>query len=376
MYTDKKETDKVKVSLITLHRLFNYGSVLQAYASKKLFENHGCEVEIVDYITEQRTNKRLFFGMPENFSGNIIKKYVYLFLKSFSVIIKKLTFGGFIKKNCNLTQKKYIKAEDIIACPPEADVYVTGSDQVWNSKYNEGIDKGFFLEYVPKDKKAIAFVSSFGKTELDESEKDLTREYLKKYSAISVREDDAAKIINDLGYSAEWLIDPTLQIDKSEWLGIASKRLIKEKYLILMLLYNEDNGATEYARRIADEKGLKLVKLSWDLTKPALVDKLMTHRPPQDFLSLFYNAEFVVTNSFHGLAFSINFNKQFVVVRRSEFNSRIESLLRLTGLEKRLVSSIEEAISRSSEAIDYDPVNKKLYEERNRAKEFIINAIS
>ena len=249
----------MKISLITLHRLFNYGSVLQSYATQKIFQNYGCDVEIVDYVTEQRTNKRLFLGIPKDFHGGFLKKMCYLFLKSFSVMIKKITFGSFLRKNCNLTKKKYIKAEDIIKNPPQADVYVSGSDQVWNSEYNEGVDKGFFLEYAPEGKKVISFVSSFGKTQLDENEKEITKKYLEKYDAISVREDAAEKIVNDLGYEAEWLLDPTLQINKEEWVKIASPRLIKEKYLILMLLYNEDNGATEYARKIALQITQKMI---------------------------------------------------------------------------------------------------------------------
>lgn len=366
----------MKVSLITLHRVFNYGSVLQTYATQELFKKAGCDVEVVDYITEQRTNKKLFFSIPESFQGGIVKKAAYRLLKFVSVLKKKMTFGGFINRNIKLTRKKYITSDDLKKDPPIADVYITGSDQVWNSKYNEGVDAGFFLEYMPADKKAAAFVASFGKTELDAKEKEITKEYLKKYRSISVRENSAKDILTGIGYESTWLIDPTLQITKGEWSKIASRRLIPEKYLILMLLYNEDNGATEYARRIADKKGLKLVKISWDLFCPKKVDKLMTHRSPEEFLSLFMNADFVVTNSFHGLAFAINFNRQFILVPRNEFNSRLKSLLELTDLESRMVNTTDAAMIESEKEIDYSTVNKVLDEERQRAREFINEVIS
>lgn len=365
----------MKASLVTLHRVFNYGSVLQAYATQKTFEDAGCEVEIVDYVTEQRTAKRLLLGKGAFFRIKNAKNILRLPFRTLSFLIKRHKFGRFLNQNCSLTKHKYIKAEDIMKNPPDADIYITGSDQVWNSQYNEGIDKGFFLEYAPDGKKCIAFVSSFGKQMLDCNEKERTKEYLKKYSTLSVREDSAKDILKDLGYSSECLIDPTLQIEKDDWKKIASPRLVKEKYLILMLLYNEDNGATDYARRIADEKGLKLVKISWELKRPKKVDKLMTHRTPEDFLSLFANAEFVVTNSFHGLAFSINFNREFVVVPRKEFNSRIESLLHLTGLESRMACSECDALEASRSAIDYDSVNDILKSERERAKKFIESSI-
>lgn len=362
----------MKIAIITLHRVFNYGSVLQTYATQKVFENAGYEVEVIDYITEQRTNRRLFCGVPDFIKQDFVHKSTYLLAKFFSVLIKKKTFGGFLRKNVRLTSKKYITIQDLISNPPKADVYVTGSDQVWNSVYNEGIDRGFFLDFVPENIPRVAFVSSFGKEYLDEWEIEKTFSYLKRYKVISVREDSAANIIENLGLDKPvQLIDPTLQITDKEWLNIASRRLVKEPYLILMLLYNEDNHATEYARKIADEKGLKLVKLSWEMKRPLMVDQLFTHRSPENFLSLFAYAEFVVTNSFHGLAFSINLKKQFVVVPRQEFNSRIESLLTLTNLTDRMVSTEEDVKACIHQTIDYGQVEVNLMEERQKAKNFI-----
>ena len=105
------------------------------------------------------------------------------------------------------------------------------------------------------------------------------------------------------------------------------------------------------------------------MKKPPLVDQLFTHRSPADFLSLFYYADFVVTNSFHGLAFSLNLEKQFVMVPRNEFNSRIESLLRLVGLEDRLIN--DGNISIAQDRIDYSLPNKKIVQERKRVDEFL-----
>jgi exopolysaccharide biosynthesis predicted pyruvyltransferase EpsI len=174
--------------------------------------------------------------------------------------------------------------------------------------------------------------------------------------------------------NAVCLIDPTLQIEREHWLGLAAKRLVKEKYLLLMLLYNEDNGATEYAQNIARQRGLKVVKLSWEYKKPSGVDILMTHRSPQEFLSLFQHAEFIVTNSFHGLTFSINLNKQFIVVPRNEFNTRIESLLRLVHLEDRMISEVSQ-LPEANKSIKYDTVNSILDNERQKAKLFLKEAL-
>ncbi len=361
----------IKAAIITLHRVYNYGSALQAYATQKIFENAGFDTEIIDYITPERTMKRKLSTLPPGVEMNLARKVLYRIAKFFSIIRKEMTFGSFVRNNLNLTNK-YITSDDLEKNPPKADLYVTGSDQTWNSFYNQGVDRGFFLDFLPVEAKRVAFVSSFGKDKLDDFEIDETKSLLNNYLAISVREDSAAQIVKKLGISEPvQLIDPTLQINKNDWALIASKRLIKQRYLILMLLYNEDNHATEYARRIADIKGLKLVKLSWELKKPALVDILLTHRSPSDFLSLFQNADFVVTNSFHGTAFSINFEKQFVVVPRSEFNTRIQSLLDLCGLSNRLVDSIDEAVNVSNVNIDYKLTNSVIENERNRAIKYL-----
>lgn len=360
----------MKVSIITLHRVFNYGSVLQAYATQRIFEELGYKAEIIDYITEQRTNKRLYLGIPKHISNNPIKVLAYIPAHSLSVILKKITFGSFLKR-LNLTHEKYISYKDLKSNPPKADYYIAGSDQIWNSQYNEGVDGGFFLGFTNGMK--ISFASSFGKEKLDEWEIRKTKKYLSQFSAISVREDSAKQIVSQLGFSSECIIDPTLQISGKHWAKLASKRLIKDKYIILMLLYQEDNGATEYAAKLAKKMNAKLVKISWEIKKPKDVDILMTHRSPADFLSLFYYADYVVTNSFHGLAFSINFNKQFSIFPRNEFNSRIDSLLRLTDLQNRMVHNPKNVVIMPR--INYSIVNGRLQEERNKARSFITHAL-
>ena len=159
---------------------------------------------------------------------------MYRIAKIGSIILKEKTFGRFVKDKLNLTSK-YITADELQNNPPEADLYVTGSDQTWNSKYNEGIDRGFFLDFIPESTRRIAFVSSFGKTNLDNYEIDETKRLLRKYERISVREDSAVHIIENLGIDRPvQLIDPTLMLNKNEWLSIASPRLFKENYLILI----------------------------------------------------------------------------------------------------------------------------------------------
>ena len=296
----------MKILIITLHRVFNYGSVLQTYATQKFFESLGCEAEIIDYIPKQWQNKALFWDINED--KGFIKNNIYRCARAFSVILKKLTFGGFLRKKVKMT-KKYYSPGELKSFPPNADVYCAGSDQIWNSKYN-GIDDAFFLNFLPENSRKIAYASSFGKKKLDYNENNEIKSLIESYELLTLRESSAVSIIENMGLYGKQVIDPTLQINSKNWIKLASKRLVKEKYLVLMLLYNEDNNATSMARKIADEKGLKLVKISWELFKDSRVDILMTHRRPEEFISLIYYADYIVTNSFHGMAFCINLNKQ------------------------------------------------------------------
>lgn len=361
----------MKISIITLHRVFNYGSVLQAYATQEILKNYNLETEIIDYIPKKWQTKHLLFDIPD--SNGFIKDNIYRLLRAFSVFLKQKTFWKFLKKNINMS-RTYKSYESLLKNPPQADIYCTGSDQVWNSDFCH-MDKSFYLQFGDKNIKRIAYAASMGNTVLEKNEEKTISEYIKDYSHVSVREDAAVNILERMGFSSSCVIDPTLQLEKEEWLKLSSKRIVKEKYLLLMLLYNEDNNATEIARKIADEKGLKLVKISWELKKPELVDILMTHRPVGDFISLIHYADFIVTNSFHALAFSINLNKQFIAIKRNVHNSRLDSILKLTNLEERLVN--EQYNSKITEkTIDFEPVNRILDIERKKTHSFLEEALN
>ena len=169
-----------KVDIITLHRLYNYGSVLQAYATQKVFEKHGCDTSIIDYVSPERTIAKIFLNKGANPDNKGFCLLFYRIMKIGSIALKQLTFGSFVKKQLNLT-RKYIKPEDLEKAPPKADIYVTGSDQTWNSQYNKGIDRGYYLDFLPDEARRVAFVASFGQTSINDQEKPMVIHYLKRY---------------------------------------------------------------------------------------------------------------------------------------------------------------------------------------------------
>ena len=122
----------MKIAVVTLHRIHNYGSVLQAYATQRILENLGHDVQVVDYITPQRTRKKLYGQPPAAASCGGVKGKLLHGAKIASLMLRDVAFGHFLNRHLNLT-KQYITAEDLEKEPPEADLYITGSDQVWNS---------------------------------------------------------------------------------------------------------------------------------------------------------------------------------------------------------------------------------------------------
>ena len=358
-----------KVGIITQHQVFNYGSVLQAYATQEIFKKKDCNVEIINYISERWSNKKIFWDIEKE--GNKIFVICYKILRFPIVLQRKLQFKRFTEKRLNLT-KKYKTYKDLKKSPPNMDYYIVGSDQCWNNFYN-GIDLAYFLQFGDQNIKRNSFATSIGVDQYNNEDSELIREYVSDFDNISVREQKSSKLIEDISNKkVVSIIDPTLQVNKEFWEKISNKkRLIKDKYLLLFVLYDEDLNASKYAREIADNLNLKVVELSWQIKKKQGVDILMSHRTPEEFLALIRDASFIVTNSFHGLAFAINYNKEFIVVERSKFNDRIANLLNIIELKNRNFNKDNFDLKYIESKIDYKKVNDFLELERKKADKFV-----
>lgn len=160
----------MKISIITVLNTINYGSVLQTFATQKYLESLGMEVEFVDYIREDQQFtymiKKIVFDKKTNIK-KWLKKPIRDIMDIISVIQANKLFRSFLTQNIHLTAKQYTSLQELKKDVPCADIYATGSDQMWNSGWNQGIEKSFFLEYVPNDKKRIAFSTSIGKVSWD-----------------------------------------------------------------------------------------------------------------------------------------------------------------------------------------------------------------
>lgn len=362
-----------KVSLITIHLGSNFGSILQTIATVVVLKKHCFDVEVVNYIPD-RCTWRYFFK-------NAIKSPI-LFIKSMVLfpieLINKRIYNGFLSKYVKVSKPIYSDSDFEALCP-KADVYMTGSDQVWNSIHNNGLDVryyfGGFLGGVTK----VSYASSFGREALDGSEYLEVKRMLSEYKAISVREKSAKLIVESMGYHATHLLDPTFMLDKVEWQSYKAKRIVKEPYIIVYLPYNVHDKDLIYksVRKIADLKKLKVVSFTWSFIPEKLSDRTIFFASPGQFLTLMDDAEYVITNSFHGTAFSINLNKQFSVYLPTGFGTRIMSILELCSLTDRILGENEIISNGKIETvIDYTIVNAILDKERINSHVFLNKALN
>lgn len=366
-----------KVGIITLHRVVNYGSVLQTYALQTKLKELGYESEVIDYYPERLHKLGMLKRIKDK--GDIFKKNIFVRNMARAVIfpsyiIRFNMFTKFLKKYIKMTSKTYYTEKDFMSDDFDYDIFCTGSDQVWNSGWNEKIETPYFLKFAPDDKPKIAYAASFGKKKLDANEVAETRELLDRYDSISLREQSGVDIVESLGISGSvCVVDPTLLLNGDEWRKLSSKKYKGEKYILVYNL-NRNKKIDTYAKNLANKTGLKIKVLSYQLHEVFKSGQVICNPKVEDFLSLIDNAQFVITDSFHATAFSINFNTQFVIVFPEKFSTRLQSLLNLNHLENR-VAKDENDLKIVEDFIDFDFVNATMQKEREKSYNWLKNAL-
>lgn len=362
----------MKVAIMTLHFVNHYGSLLQTYATCRLFEKLGHTTEVVDYIRPNNTDEMqgIMEGLKKKGRRNPLFSAAYVLTKRLENRKREKFSRDFLQNNVSLTSR-YQTYQDLLNAPPEADVYCTGSDQVWNSEYNGGYLPEYFLEFAPSGKKRIAFSASIGMDRFPEAEYAQTRDSLMKYSAISVREASAQSILKKMGLSQTvQVLDPTLCLSKQDWMPLIAPRKVRKPYVLLYKL-NDAPELERFVEELSERKGLQIIRVSYYLNHFKNQGKMIYSPSVGDFLSLINYADCVVTDSFHAVAFSINFSKDLYAFYPGQYSTRIESILKLTGAEHRAVNTPGYA----DRPINYEYVNQVLNKERERAETFIRQAL-
>lgn len=365
-----------KVELITLHRVKNYGSVLQAYATQEILKNNGYEVEIIDYYPKRYTKHGMLLRIKNQnkyLKKSLLIRTISRIIIFPSYLLRFNTFNKFIKKHLNLSKNVYKNYDELKKNLPDSEIFVTGSDQVWNSDWNDGIDECLFLNFT-NIKYKIAYAASFGKSKLDDWEKEITKELLSKYNSISLRENSGVKICEELGINNSInVLDPTLLLTADEWRKISSNKYKNEDYILVYNL-NRSKKIDNYAKQLSKKTGLKVKYLSYQLHEFYRNGKMYCNPKVSDFLALIDNAKYVISDSFHATAFSLIFNKEFIIVYPDKFSTRLQNILKLLDLEDR-VAKDDKNLEMVNKKINYKEVNKKISMERDQSLKWLTNSI-
>lgn len=361
-----------KVLISTMHRGNNYGSALQVYALSESIRKLGHNPVVLDYIPD-RVNDRLnlLILIKKLLGFNSIALKYQAFRGLMILITSYKCYNSFFKRHLCLT-KRYPGVQSVFNNPPKADIYLTGSDQVWNSKHNQGIDPIFFLGFAPDDKPKFSYAASFGREELDEWEIDETRRLLNRYKSISVRELSALDVLSSIGIKdSKCVLDPTFLLDRNEWQKRAVPHTGGEKYVLIYSVEPDKQSVIRAARAIADKINAKVYMVEWGRKPYDGVDKMISLVDPLMLIDYFDKAAFVVASSFHGTALSVNLNKQFITISPERFNTRVKSILELLDLEDRLVSSDTKWAELNVAEIDYNNVNIRLNKLREDSLDYL-----
>lgn len=369
-----------RITIITLQNVRNYGSVLQALATQKVFRELGC---IVDFINYDKNGKLSYLDRVHSFTQGkgFLSKLVYPFILIPSFIKEDKVFKTFIKKYLYQQEKEYACMDDFKDFPITSDIYCTGSDQTWNSGWNNGILPELFLKFVPDNVRKISYAASIGKNKLDDWEVEETKALLSRYQYISVREASAKDIVEkQLGLpSATHVLDPTLQVDKEFWMSVLGDeykaKYEKGKYVLIYQL-NTNPNFDIYAKEFAKRKGWKLIRFCIRHYQGLRCGKAELIPKVEDFISLIANAGCVITDSFHATAFSCNLNTPMICIYPNSYSSRLASLLKLVGLEDRHLKNYDDFSFVDNTGVDFTDVNKILEEQRKIGWEFLKTAIS
>lgn len=366
---------KKTIGLLTMHRVNNFGSVLQAFALQKVIEKLGYDCVLIDYQypnnihPEDKENRSLLLK---------IIRFIMSLLHGRPDNKMKIGIDKF-RTNYFKLSEYYCDYDSLHHNPPSFDTYILGSDQTWNVRHIAH-DDSFLLSFVKKGRK-ISYASSAARKSIAVDYYDSFKYYLSQFDAISVRESNTQKLIECLiGIKPPILLDPTLLLDNMDWHQIAktSKYQVKKPpYILIYILrysFYPYPLATEAIRKLYEKYGYHLVIIRYSMRERLGIrdyENLYEGIAPEDFVALFENASFVVTTSFHGTAFAINFNKPFYSIYDPESDDdRIISLLNQLGLQDRGLS-IREKVFALHDHIDYSIANNKLNKLRKESLDYL-----
>lgn len=361
-----------KVGIVTFHQSNSYGACLQAYATYLKFHYLGYDTEFVNYENPyEAASNRLVWS--KNLKQNIkllAKKFIFQQSKhqkkSFSEFHQMMPKSKVYTKN-DLKNAKY-------------DILVSGSDQIWNPTICNELDLTYFLDFNHEAKK-ISYATSAGSHVFSNEEKSKIESCLLEYQYISVRENFLKEQIQSMVHQkVKLLLDPTLLISHEDWLRELKNKSIRSfwgdrgKYILCFIVAAKTDEYYDLIRKVSVDLNLPVWFISPDSFKRKGIDRVLTDVTPFEFLDLIENAGLVLTNSFHGVAFSVNFEKKFVALKNYHNPVRVEQFLDQLNLKNRIVTEIQQ-LENFEYAINYYAVTQILNGKRDDCNEWIENVV-
>lgn len=370
----------MKILTLTTWADYNYGASLQAYALVKYLREQGHDAKLIKYLPAYQTRMYNFMWVnPESKASQYyFTRWCYRIAKFFqrmTTLRRKKKFDRFNFEIIPATQTVYHSFKELCENPPLADLYIVGSDQVWNVLYDAGRDPSFYLEFVKKGKIA-SYAASFSYLNIGKNEKERIFKCLSKFNMISVREYQGQELVLSMGLDCSWVLDPVFLLSLSEWNILVSKadkslHIDSEKYL-LVYDFEGNSEIKEFACRYAKIHKLEIYAII-DKYPLLYADKNFTGAGPIEFVKLIAQCQAFVSNSFHGTVFSIMYHKPFFVFNRCrhQVNSRMESLLKLFNLTGCMVNGDMEMVLNTS--FDWNEVEKIKQEKVDYSKKYLKN---
>lgn len=324
-----------KIGIIThYYKSKNYGGVLQSYALVKVLESLGYKSEQICFDKKSSVQKEHPIMKLRNLKLLFQPKILRSKISSKQQLPSRITAYIKFRENIPHSEEVY-DTNNIHKCVDFYDTYICGSDQVWNLTWYH---PEYFLEFAPENKCKLSYAASMPNTNISNTQKELVKKHLESFTDISVREKNTAEFLESLtGRKIEWVLDPTMLLTDKDWDEVCSDRVVDDKYIFCYFL-GTDKNYRKQAKNFAKKTNLKIVTLphmrSFYKVDVDFGDIDLYDVTPNQFISLIKHAEYVITDSFHAIAFSNIYKTKYFVFNRQdlgEMSSRIRSLVSLTG---------------------------------------------
>lgn len=375
---------KSRVAILTLPLTNNYGGILQAYALKEVLQSYNYDTLLIDYRRKSPAKKNILNMSIRNLIKKTLLKYKKLKLAETPAIEKEISIKAkkFIDTELGNKTEPLYSFSELKRLNDTVDAFVVGSDQVWRPDYTPDI-KRYFFDFVDTGKTVFSYAASFGTDDwkFNSEDQELCNKYIKRFRGVSVRESSAVNIVEEkFSVKADLVLDPTLLLSKCDYIELINKyNEPKSKGNLFCYILDKNVFSENVVSKISKKLGIMPFEV-----KPKKADYNYSRHDEEyiypfmtTWIRAFYDADYVVVDSFHGCVFSIIFNKPFIAIGNVERGlARFESLLSLFGLNERLILSNEHFIeSKIDYHYDWENINSKISFLQEKSKQFILKTI-